>query len=72
MLVNHLLNIVRFRETGNLKHSYRNQFDNACFVHHAAYSDSKDLPEKLFQLRYLKIELMKLLEVMDIMDIREH
>ena len=41
-------------ETGNLKHSYRNQFDNACFVHDAAYSDSKDLPKKTISVKIFK------------------
>ena len=33
----------KFRETGNLKHFYRNELDEACFPHGGAYSDSKDL-----------------------------
>ena len=37
----HRERIQKFRETGNLKHLYRNQLDKACFVHDAAYSDSK-------------------------------
>ena len=35
--------IHKFRDTGNLKHWYRNELDKACFAHDAAYSDSKDL-----------------------------
>ena len=34
--------IQKFRETGNLKHLYRNELDKTCFTHDAAYSDSKD------------------------------
>ena len=37
----HRERIQKFRETGNLKYLYRNQLDKACFVHDAAYSDSK-------------------------------
>ena len=33
----------KVRETGNLKHLYRNELDEACFPHDGAYSDSKDL-----------------------------
>ena len=33
--------IKKFRETGNLKHLYRNELDKACFAHNAAYFDSK-------------------------------
>ena len=34
--------IQNFRETGNLKHLYRNELDKACFAHDAAYADCKD------------------------------
>ena len=34
--------IQKFRETGNLKHLYRNELDKACFAHDGAYSESKD------------------------------
>ena len=44
--------IQKFRETGHLKHIYKNELDNACFPHDAAYSDSKDLAKKLFQIRF--------------------
>ena len=33
----------KFKETGNLKHIYKNELDNACFFHDATYSDSKYL-----------------------------
>ena len=35
-----------FRKTVNLKHSYRNELDKACFAHDNVYSDSKDLAKK--------------------------
>ena len=35
--------IQKFRETGHLKHLYRNELDKACFAHDASYSESKDL-----------------------------
>ena len=38
--------IQEFRQTGNLKHLYRNELDKACFAHDAAYSDSKDLAKR--------------------------
>ena len=38
----HFRRIQTFRETGNLKHLYRNELNKACFAHDAAYSDSKD------------------------------
>ena len=42
----HRERIQKFRETGNLKHLYRNELDKACFTHDAAYSDSKDLAKR--------------------------
>ena len=38
--------IQKFRETGNLKHLYRNELDKACFAHDAAYSASKGLAKR--------------------------
>ena len=39
----HREGIKKFRETGHLKHLFRNELDKACFAHDATYSDSKDL-----------------------------
>ena len=39
----HRERIQKFRETGNLKHLYRNELDKACFAHDEAHSDSKYL-----------------------------
>ena len=57
----HRERIKNFRETSNLKHLYRNELDKACSDNEAAYSDSKlrELRE-LFQIRFWKIELMKI------------
>ena len=46
--------IQKFRETGNLKHLYRNELDKACFAHDAAYSDSKDLAKTTISDKILK------------------
>ena len=59
--------IYNFRETVNVKHLYRNQLDKACFAHDAAYSDSKDLAKKIFQIRFQIIELMEMLEIGNMM-----
>ena len=42
------------RETGNLKHLYRNELDKACFAHDAAHSDSKDLAKRTIRDKILK------------------
>ena len=68
----HCERIQKFKETGNLKHLYRNELDKACFVHDAAYSDSKDLAKRTIQTGFSKIELMKMLEMVTMMDIKEH
>ena len=44
----------KFEETDNLKDSYRNEIDNVCFAHDAAYSDSEDLPKRTISNRILK------------------
>ena len=42
----HCKRIQKFRETGNLKHLYRNELDKSCFAVNTAYSDSKDLTKR--------------------------
>ena len=46
--------IQRFRETGNVKHLYRNELDKACCNHDAAYSDSNDLVKRTISDKTLK------------------
>ena len=50
----HRQRIKKFRETGNLKHLYRKEFDKTCFAHDAAYPDSKDLAKKAISDKILK------------------
>ena len=38
----------KFKETGDTNYIYKNELDKACFVHDAAYSDSKEL----LQIKY--------------------
>ena len=56
--------IQKFRETGNLKHLYRNELDKAFFAHDAAYSESKDLAKRTISDNISKIEVKKLLEIL--------
>ena len=53
--------ILRFRETSNLKHIYEKELDKACFAHDNAYYVNKKLSWELFQVRFWKKELMRLL-----------
>ena len=51
VLVDRLLNI---RETGNLKHIYKNELNKACFAHDAAYSANKALTKRTISDKILK------------------
>ena len=48
----HRERIQKFKEIGNLKHLHRNKL--ACFVHNAAYSDSKDLTKRTVSDKIVK------------------
>ena len=49
----HCEKIQKFKETGNLKHLYRNELDKACFAHDAAYFDNKDLSKRIISDKIL-------------------
>ena len=42
----HEQRIQKFKETGDTNYIYMNELDKACFIHDAAYSDSKDLTKR--------------------------
>ena len=50
----HCERIQKFRETGNLKHLFRNELDKACFAHNVVYSDSRDLAKGTISDKILK------------------
>ena len=50
----HKQGIQKFKETGDTNYIYKNELDNACFVHDAAYSDSKDLIKRTVADKILK------------------
>ena len=50
----HQQRIQKFKETGDTNYIYMNELDKACFVHDAAYSDSKDLIKKTVADKILK------------------
>ena len=54
LYTNHCERIQKSRETGNLKHLYRNELNKACFAHDAAYCDSKDLAKRTISDKILK------------------
>ena len=44
----------KFRETGNLKHLYRDKLVQVCFAHDATQSDSKDIGKRNILDKILK------------------
>ena len=50
----HEQRIQTFKETGDTNYIYKNELDKACFVHDAAYSDSKDLTKTTVADKILK------------------
>ena len=50
----HKRRIQKFKETGDTNYIYKNELDKACFVHDAAYSDSKDLIKRTVADKILK------------------
>ena len=46
--------IQKFKETGDTNYVFKNVLDKACFVHDAAYSDSKDLTQRTIADENLK------------------
>ena len=50
----HRERIQKFRETGRLRHLYRYELEKVCFVHDAAYSESKDLAKRTISEKILK------------------
>ena len=56
----HRKRIQKFRETGILKHLYRNELNKACFANDVAYSDSKDLANRTISDKILKDRAYKI------------
>ena len=50
----HEQRIQKFKETGDINYVYKNELDKPCFVHDAAYSDSKDLTKRTIADKILK------------------
>ena len=50
----HEQRIQKFKEIGDKNYIYKNELDKACFVHDAAYLDSKDLTKRTVADKILK------------------
>ena len=46
--------IQKFKETGNTSYIYKNELDKACFQHHMAYRDFKDLKRRIASDKILR------------------
>ena len=46
--------IQKFKVTGDTNYVFKNELDKACFIHDAAYSDSKDLTKRTIVDKNLK------------------
>ena len=50
----HREKIEKFKETGDLKHIYKNELDKSCFAHNAANSDSRYFAKRTISDKILK------------------
>ena len=48
----HKQRIQKIKVTGDTNYIYINELEEACFIHDAAYSDSKDLIKRLLQIKF--------------------
>ena len=64
--------IQKFRQTGDLKHLYRNELDKTCFLHNAAYCDSKYLAKRTISNKLLNDRDYEIVEIVNMMEIKEH
>ena len=44
----------KLKHTGDLRYIYKNELDKACFQHHMAYGDFKDLTKRAVSDNYLR------------------
>ena len=52
--------IQRFKETGDTSYIYKNELDKACFQHHMAYGDFKDLAKRTAADKVLRDKAFKI------------
>ena len=64
--------IKKFRETGNLKHLYRNELDKTCFAHDAPYFDSKGFAKRIISDKILRDRASEIARDCNYDGIKEH
>ena len=61
--------IKKFKETGDLRYTYQNELDKACFQHDMAYRDFKDLNRRTAADKILPEKYLMLLKIQNMVDI---
>ena len=67
----HEQRIQKFKVTGDTNYVFKNELDKACFIHDAAYYDSKDLTKRTIADKNKKKEHLILLKIQNMMGIKE-
>ena len=67
----HKQKIQKSKETGDTNYIYKNELDEACFAHDAAYSDSKDLTKRTAADRILRNRAFNIAKHQNMMGIKE-
>ena len=67
----HKKRIQKFKETRDTNYIYKNELDKACFVHDAAYSDSKDLTKATVADKILRNKHLMLVKIQNMTGIKE-
>ena len=61
--------IQKFRETGDSRYIYQNEIDKACFQHHRAYRDFKDLTRRTASDKILRVKAFNIAKNQNMMGI---
>ena len=56
----HLDHFQKFKKTGETSYIYKNELDNACFQHHMAYGDFKNLTKRTVADKVLRDKAFKI------------
>ena len=67
----HKQRIQTFKETGDTTYTYENELDKVCFVHDAAYSDSKDLIKRTAADKFWEMKHLIFLKIQNMTDTSE-
>ena len=63
--------IQQFKETRDASYIYKNELDKACFQHHMAYGDFKDLKRRTASDKVLRNKAFNIAKNPNMMDVKE-